>query len=825
MNRTVWAQVEQLFARISNLPQSEQDAALAASGAPEEVQLQVRELLAFDGAIDLDQWGQSVQQLASSLEHQELCGRELGPWRLMESLGEGGMGRVFLAERCDGRFDAKAAVKFVTGSQSRDLALFDRERRILARLSDPGIARLIDAGEDDRLGAYLVMEYIDGQSLDRVVKDRRLNGPEILRWMVRAAEVVAHAHQNLVLHRDLKPDHLMIDSQGNLKILDFGVASLLQPEYRLEGTSSELNYTPRYAAPEQLRNVPATTQTDVYALGLILYELLHEGQSPFGDDHDAANERKLHGQADRLGPVGGLNLEQMRDLQAILDRCLSPDHEQRYPGPAELAMDLAAVCRDRPVTTRSPGLAEASRRWLRHNRLAGAALSVAVLAMIGGTVVSSWFSHLARLERDSAVIEANKAREVAGFLESIFQAFTPGLESGPDVRARDLLQAGHERIERELSGQPEVAASLELAIARSFLSLGLYDEAMALVQTADQGLPEDLKNQRLLLQARLLLLGGQYGQAEEILDARWTAQLSGNQKAHAANLLATTLLNLGRPEQAEEIALEALEHASADPEGIELQLVTHGLLGAIAFSRRDYVQASRVYREIHALNLRLHGSIHEETAQALHNLAGVLFMKGDLLDAARTYEQALEDKRAYYGVDNRSVAMTLRSLGLSYRRLGRAPEAEHSLRESIAALAAWNDPGSAVYQEAVVQLIELLALLGRDREISGLLASLPELPVAGGTYEKDVFCRIEQIRHTFVDADSRAEACIDHIYTAESTRAFGRYLEAISSSGSDPLASGPGIAEAIRSAQALTPPDPLLLAAAENLLTREIPTR
>lgn len=817
MKRDDWAQVEALFARIAALPEDQQASALESCSASQEIQDQVRELLAFDGRLDLDQWGQSVQRLASSMDQQELCGKTLGPWRMTRPLGEGGMGRVFLAERCDGRFDAQAAIKFVTGQAGRDIELFDRERRILARLSHPGIARIIDAGEDETLGAYLVMEYVDGRPLDQVVTEDGLNAFQIAEWMSRAARIVAHAHQNLVLHRDLKPDHLMVNEQQALKILDFGVASLLNQEQVDDSTNSETRYTPRYAAPEQLDNLPATTRTDVYALGLILFELLTGGSSPFAGDPATIERRKRLGQAEPLPPLEGLSQTRAKDLQAIVKRCLSADPDQRYPGPADLARDLSAFCLDRAVSARAPAWSESTQRWLRHNRLAGAALGIAVIALVAGTVVSTWFGYQARLERDAAIIETTKAREIAEFLESVFQASTPGLESGPDVRARDLLGAGEARIDQELANQPEVAAALELAIARSYLSLGLYEEALDLVSPPISHLPIELQTDRRLLKARLLSLTGRYADAAEVLDRDWIEQLNGNTRAHAHNLLATALLNMGQTERAESIAHDALSHATSEPEGLATQLVTQGLLGAIAFNRQNYDQAVQVYSEIHSLNQRRHGPVHEETAQALHNLATVLFMNGEVSAAALHYEEAVTNKRAYYGVDNRSVAMSLRSLGLSYRRLGDAQAAEKPLREAISALGEWNTSSSAVYQEAVVQLMELLAVTGRESELPGLLESLPELPNLDGAYAKDIYCRVHRFRQTFLMPASLIEFCEGHRFSAPSSQAFDLFLRALAVHRTDPSKADEVIGTALEHTNVLTPADPLLQGAIQRL--------
>jgi serine/threonine-protein kinase len=816
MEPDAWAEVEALFAHIADLPVEQQARALAESIASPPVLEHVRELLYFDGHIDIDQWGQSVQRLVTRMELQRVSGRMLGPWRLSTPLGEGGMGRVFLAERCDGRFEALAAIKFVTHQAGRDMELFDRERRVLARLNHPGIARIIDAGEDQELGAYLVMEYVAGRPLDQVVKEDGLNVLQVVERMSEAALIVAHAHQSLVLHRDLKPDHLMVDEQNTLKILDFGVASLINQDPPTSSSGDVGHYTPRYAAPEQLANLSATTRTDVYALGLIMFELLSGGLSPFGAESDVVGTRKQLGQADPLPPLNGISRRQSHDLQAIVDCCLAADPKRRYAGPAELANDLNALSRDQAVSARTPSNTETIQRWIGHNRLAAAALGLAAITMVAGTGVSTWFAYKARLERDVAIIETAKAREVARFLEGVFQASTPGLESGPDVRARDLLKAGAARIDEELANQPDVAGALELAIARSYLSLGLYDEALSLVKPMRTGLHRQLQTDRRLVTARLELLAGRYAESIEILNPEWIQRLKGNTRAHASNLLATVLLNLGQSDEGERVAREALTYADNSQEGLELQLVTQGLLAAIAFNRQEYDQAIQVYSEIHSLHQRRHGPVHEETAQALHNLAGVFFMKGDLPAAISHYEEAIANKRAFYGVHNRSVAMSLRSLGLSYRRLGDTHSAEEALRKAMIGLKEWNSSSSAVYQEVAVQLMELFALVERERELVALLASLPDISTLDGVYAKDVHCRIIRLRQTYLKPEISSDICTHHRFSAASLQAFDSYLRAFSAK-SRTADAAKKISTALDDANGLVPPDPLLMRAIQRL--------
>jgi serine/threonine-protein kinase len=325
-----WAEVRRLFETLCDLPREEAQRRLVEADAPEAVRRQVAELLTFDDSSELDRLARGVSHLSQGMADEDLRGERLGAWRLLSPLGEGGMGEVYLAERADGRYEARVAIKFLALSGRRARQLFERERTILARLQHPAIAHLIDAGEHPRLGAWLAMAYVDGESLGELAIAGSLAMEQALSCMVEAARAVAFAHRNLVLHRDLKPEHLMRDRDGQLKVLDFGVATLLQDAAGQAEQTGRASFTPRYAAPEQILGQATTTRTDIYALGLVLHELLCGGSGAFGEEPERLTERKLAGRRERIGHVAGLGRRQWRDLDAVIARCLAVSPEHRY---------------------------------------------------------------------------------------------------------------------------------------------------------------------------------------------------------------------------------------------------------------------------------------------------------------------------------------------------------------------------------------------------------------------------------------------------------------------------------------------------------------
>lgn len=812
-----WGPIQAIFDQLCDLPPLDQQMELDRLDLNGDIRTRIEQLLRFDGGVDLDLLVGDVGRIARELEESNLIGTVVGAYRLTRLLGEGGMGDVYLAERIDGRFDSLVAVKFLVNRGIRGQLLFDRERRILARLNHPAIARMIDAGEHDCFGAYIVMEYVDGLPLNRFAAKTGPAVLEVIGRICRAAEAVAYAHQNLVLHRDLKPDHLMITPDGALKVLDFGVAALVDQDPTAGQATVRDSFTPRYAAPEQLLGQTATTRTDVYALALILFELLADGDNPFGSDAEQMVARKLGAEQDRLPVVRQLSRRQQLDLACIVEKALALEPAERYAGPGLFAADLEAVCADRPIALRPPSSYELFARWQKKNRLAGAAMLIAVLALVGGATAATWFGYRAQAERDAAVVETAKAREIASFLESIFRSSSPGIDRGPDVLARDLLEGGRERIGKELTEQPEVAAALELAMARSYLNLGLYDEALSLLASDRPGIAPALAGERQLLSARLDNLAGRYDAALRRLDGAWPKVLQPNQLAEAEVARTIARLNLGQTDAAERAAMRVIDIADDTPEGLDLKLTARSLQGAVVFQRGDYAAGQRIYTEIHLLTLQRYGETSDRAGLALHNLAGVAFMAGDLEAAVATYEEAVRIYTDFFGADNRAVAMSLRSLGLSYRRLGRWQNAEAALRRSMAAFEAWNGRESAIFQEAALQLFEVLLLTGRDDEMLLRLRELPALVKGDGPTDQATACRLLRLRQVYDGVAADSTSCIESLSVGDYTRAFDLFLGVIASAADNAGEVEAARAGALSMAVELVPPDPLLVAAIEGL--------
>ncbi len=809
-----WAEVRRLFEALCDLPEEERARRLAGDDVDEAVRRQVVELFEFDDASGLERLAEGVGNLSREVAREDLSGERLGAWRLLSLLGEGGMGEVYLAERADGRYEARVAIKFLALSGRRARHLFERERRILARLQHPAIAHLIDAGEHPRLGAWLAMAYVDGNSLGTLAAEGSLAPAKALACMIEAARAVAFAHRNLVLHRDLKPDHLVLDLDGQLRILDFGVATLLDGgEGRAEQTG-RASFTLRYAAPEQILGQATTTRTDIYALGLILHELLSGGSGAFGEEPECLTERKLSGRRDRLACPPGLGRRRCRDLDAVVGRCLAVAPENRYAGADELADDLAAVLADRPVLARRAGWLEMTQRWLARHRLAGAMLAFALLAVAGGSAFSTWFALQARTERNAAVAEAAKARQITAFLEGIFQTAAPGVEQGPETTVRELLERGRKRIGEELAGQPEIAGHLERAIATSYMFLGMHDEALEMLDQVLPGEPVESVAKRRLVAARVLLLKGQFEQAVEHLDAAAPGLQAPLDRAAAKKHRATAEINLGQAEAARRSALAAIELADDSDEGVSLRLSAQNLLGVIAYNAGDYAGARLAFEAIYRLRRERDGEMDGATGLALHNLAGVVLMQGDLDAALGFYQRALAILEHHFGVDNQAVAMVLRSMGVTHRRRGEPEAAEKAFRRSLAAYEQFGGRQRHVWRDTLLQLVELLILVGREAEAAALLDDLPEIVVERPAHERQIVCRLELARHAL---NLPASVCPEELEGTEGTRAVAHFLNALNLQRNGRPDYTDERERARRLLTSSTQPDPLLLAAIDSL--------
>ena len=417
-----------------------------------------------------------------------LVGREVGAYTIERPLGQGGMGTVWLARRTDGRFEGRAAVKLLNLALLTPVGQerFRREGSMLARLTHPGIARLLDAGVSGSGQPYLVLEYVEGERIDRFAANRRLSRDERIGLALQVLAAVGHAHANLIVHRDIKPSNILVTADGAVKLLDFGIAKLVstdeQGEAALTAEGSRA-LTPEFAAPEQVRGDPVTTATDVYAVGVLLYLLL-SGRHPTGDGRTPSDAvaALLDMEPARLG---------MGDLDTVLSKALRKVPAERYQTVAAFADDLQRFLRHEPVSARGDSLGYRARKFVRRNRAPVAAASVSILALVGATLFSIAQARETAKQRDAAVSAAMQAQAM-----SQIQAVLTNDVRHPDGRPLSTVEridVAERTLSRHYRATPWLVSALITDLSSRLSQIGdlvaeraMLARAMNIAREADQ---------------------------------------------------------------------------------------------------------------------------------------------------------------------------------------------------------------------------------------------------------------------------------------------------------------------------------------------------
>lgn len=501
-------QVDTLVTTLRTLPDGARDAALrSACGDDPGLAEAVRAGLAEAGGATLLTDG--GLPAAIPLAPDRWLGRRLGAWRIEGLLGRGGMGMVYLAARDDGAYQQRAALKLMQagGDEAHLRARFHAERQILARLEHPHIARLLDGGVEADSGVpWLVLEYVEGVDLMAWCQSHRLGVDERLQLFLDVCAAVEHAHRQLVVHRDLKPSNILVDATGQVKLLDFGIAKLLADEGAVQ-TQMRM-FTPAYAAPEQLRGEPATTGVDVYALGLLLYELLTGRQPYAGPDTTPHEQQRAILERDPTRPsravlaagstcdytaTHGSDARALArrlggDLDAIVARAMRKDPVQRYASVAELADDVRRHLAREPVRAHRGGLRYRLGRFLERHALASAFAGLALLGLLAGLGLALWQAGEARAAAARESAERARAEATRDFVVKAFTGLNPTQSvSGVQLSLRDFVNQNLARLDQELA-DPAARAELRLTLATALRDLGAPAEAAPALEQAEREL-------------------------------------------------------------------------------------------------------------------------------------------------------------------------------------------------------------------------------------------------------------------------------------------------------------------------------------------------
>lgn len=672
MNADRWAELKELFDEALTLGGAEREAFVTAlSERDPDLGRELAKLLEADAETSavLDDGAGALLGVSEGLETDGVgeesdrrIGSRIGAWEVSAQLGAGGMGVVYRAERADGAFEQSVALKVLRRGMDTEsiLSRFRSERQILAGLDHPNIARLIDGGMTEDGLPWFSMEYVPGTHLTRYCDVRRLGVDERLTLFETVCAAVQHAQERLVVHRDLKPSNVLVSEDGTVKLLDFGIARVLSdgPSGHTTVAGAPRPLTVAYAAPEQVEGGVITTATDVYALGVILYELL-TGSRPHPSDYDGEVKRPsafITGTEVTVSEARAAAPDRLRrrlagDLDTICLKALRSDPHRRYATAGELLDDLRRHREGRPVVARPDTFGYRASRFVSRNRTAvGGAVAALLLVLL---TAGGYTLRLAE-ERDRAEQAATEAEEVTDFLVDLFEMSDPSESLGQRITVREVLGSGAQRVERELVGQPAVQAALSSTMGRVYRNLGLYEDARPLLERA--------------LELRDALHGDDHPSVAESLSE-----------------LATLDKDTDRFARADSLQRAAVDMwARIDGEGSARHgMALHGL-GAIATQEGRLTRGDSILRRALETQRAVHAGDHEDVAEALHSMGAVLYYQRDYLAAEEFFRESLEMRRRLHDPMHPEVLRAYDDWGDALANIQRAPEAEEVFREVLA---------------------------------------------------------------------------------------------------------------------------------------------
>ncbi len=702
MDAERWQRLSPLLDALLELPEQQRSEHLAALRREDAALAdELEKLLAMEEG-DADFLAEPVVDVPNGARP----GARIGPYRLDRLIGEGGMGQVWLAARADGLYERKVALKLLRPglADPKLRQRFDREREILARFAHPYSARLLDAGSDRDGQPYLALEYVDGEPITSYCQSRQLDIAARIDLFRQVCEAVSHAHANLIVHRDLKPSNILVTPAGHVRLLDFGIAKLLDVEpLPVEQTRTGVRtFTLHYAAPEQIRGEPVTTMTDVYSLGVVLYELL-TGSKPYRlkrqtdaewEEAILAGEPLRPSQAaaracdEAARPYSPARLarELAGDLDNISLKALGKRPEQRYVSAEALSQDLLCYLRGRPVMARGESLGYRTRKYLHRHRWALGAATMVLAVMATALGVVSW-------QARQALREANRAQAMQNFVAGLFEsAGNAPMDTPMDLRA--LLDLGIVRGERSLARQPQARAELYGVVARLRLGLGDYREAGALLDRQAQLLralpdaPTSLRLEAATLRGnarrQLSDMRGCERQMQPLLALaeREQEQLPA-QVAAFYSQLARCRRDLGQRNLANQLFSRSLKlrRDNGDDVGVAESLLD---LSALHADDGDPRQAIRILRDALAQLRHEVGDRHPLAIDMLRSLCSLERNNDDLAAAERDCRESLALAQDLHGRDHRATVDARRQLAALYVDLGRFGEAESEFLDTYA---------------------------------------------------------------------------------------------------------------------------------------------
>jgi serine/threonine protein kinase len=673
------ARIRRLFISALDLEPERRQEMLEKECSSEEERKSVLDLLEFDCG---DAASLTIHAPITEVRREAIAGR-FGPFELKESIGHGGMGAVYRAERVDGEVCQTVAIKILDRGwlDPKAVGRFRRERQILSGLAHPNIARLLDTGTRDDGRPYLVMELIDGAPIDQYCRRHNLSVRDRLRLFLPVCQAVAYAHSKLVIHRDLKPSNILVTAQGEPKLLDFGIARVLDED--AASSTNTFSFTPLYACPDLARGEPPSTAMDVYGLGAVLYFLL-TGVAPHRVEGLTPLELVRHLSETQPPPAATIRPELKGDIENILGKAMHIEPERRYRSAHEVAADIENYLAMRPVRATPDSVPYRAGRFLVRRRWSMAAASMALAAALAGAFFV-W------IERRRADEEAATARAVSEFLQKdlIGQAglrsqIERGTTADPDLKVRTILDRASVSVPVKFAGMPKVEAAVQTAIAGAYKDLGLDEEALKhyqrsfelLAAATSRSSPETLEAANLLGNALSDL--GKTKEAEAVY--RETIAAAGRpREGRRAAAFARYGLAMGAAAQKRHEALQALDQAIAelrsvvDP-GDESVLSALNQLAVLHLEAGNADPAEKLLREVFETRSRILGERHPDTLASMSELGVFYFRRSRFQEGEEFLKRAAEGMESVLGPEHPVTLSTLNNLTQVYIRQGNSAQ-------------------------------------------------------------------------------------------------------------------------------------------------------
>lgn len=731
-----WRRVRTILESALELGREERDRFLATECASDPaLRAEVESILAADECADsfLHASPKNTSFTLSDPASIRELGARVGAYELVRSIATGGMGAVYLARRADGQFEQEVAVKLLNRRVVTQSAIrtFRAEQQALARLAHPNIARMFDGGLTEDGLPYIVMDYVDGRRIDQHCDDHRLSIPNRVELFLEVCDAVAFAHRNLVIHRDVKPGNILVDKQGHPKLLDFGIAKILDPEsIGDEPTLTHSRaFTPEFASPEQLAGKVVTTATDVYSLGALLYLLLTGCpiRGAWGDDTDirelitreapppskAVRQLPAHVAVDAWTAARGGTPDQISralsgDLDVILETALRPDPADRYGSVERFAQDLRDHHRCLPITARPATWRYRAAKFTMRNRATVAMAAIGVLGLIAATTGTA-LGLLEAQAREMEAVQANReavaargdaenardeAESVTGYLVSMLESVDPR-KLGRDALVRDLLDHSSATIPDRFATNPLVEARLHSTLGLSYFALGYYDQAEAQQAAAAAILQRKLgpHHEKTIAAtnalANTLVARGTLTEAGEMLQRNFELRRRILGEDHrdtlaAANDLANSLNAKGKYAESETLLRATIEvqRRALGPEHVDTLTSVSNLALALSGLGR-FSEAVSLFQDVIDARIRVLGEENVHTLNSMNNFANTLRARGQYREATNLLRKVCEVRLRVLGQEHAATLRSQNDLALVLREQGRPAEAARMLREGL----------------------------------------------------------------------------------------------------------------------------------------------